>query len=465
MSPRPTEPKGFDSTAARHAARVLEDLGMGAVTLPSFEAPDPDSDWARSGCARLSGPAPAPVAACVRGAWVALTALAPALAQHAIDPPSLLGERAAAASLESAGRDTAGGAGRLVRVRDGWIAVQLPRPEDVAALPAWLECDGSLVEAGDPPLSARAALDRIEPLVADRESASLVERARWLGLAVAPLPGGDDADLAAIPWVTRTPPSRPSAARAPGQPLRVLDLSTLWAGPLCGRLLAWAGADVVKVEHPRRVDGARLGPTRFFDAMNGAKSMVALDASDTTDRARLLDLVRAADVVIESARPRGLAQLGIDAEALVEAQPGLVWISITGYGRPAPRGEWVAFGDDAAVAAGLVGFDVAGAPRFCGDAIADPLTGVHAAVAALAGVRLGGGLFDLPLAGVARMVRETPFVEARAEADTPDARAPHSPVDATPEPAREVGADTEAVLTRWLGASASPGHRARAPAC
>jgi crotonobetainyl-CoA:carnitine CoA-transferase CaiB-like acyl-CoA transferase len=77
-------------------------------------------------------------------------------------------------------------------------------------------------------------------------------------------------------------------------------------------------------------------------------------------------------------------------------------VSVTGYGRSGPAAHWVAFGDDAAVAAGLAaatgGPD---APLFCGDAIADPLTGLHAAVAALASQRRGGGeLLDLSLRDV-----------------------------------------------------------------
>jgi crotonobetainyl-CoA:carnitine CoA-transferase CaiB-like acyl-CoA transferase len=100
-----------------------------------------------------------------------------------------------------------------------------------------------------------------------------------------------------------------------------------------------------------------------------------------------------ADIVIEASRPRALRQLGIEAERLVDANPGLTWISLTGYGRLEPMGNWVGFGDDAAIAAGL-GLRFAhchGTPAFCGDAIADPLTGLHAALAAWHSYRSGGG--------------------------------------------------------------------------
>jgi crotonobetainyl-CoA:carnitine CoA-transferase CaiB-like acyl-CoA transferase len=104
--------------------------------------------------------------------------------------------------------------------------------------------------------------------------------------------------------------------------------------------------------------------------------------------------------VVESARPRALLQLGIDAAAMVEQVPGLTWVSITGYGRAEPGGSWVAFGDDAAVAAGLT-IATGATPLFCGDAIADPLTGLLAAVAALESWRAGGGtLVDVALRDV-----------------------------------------------------------------
>jgi crotonobetainyl-CoA:carnitine CoA-transferase CaiB-like acyl-CoA transferase len=119
-------------------------------------------------------------------------------------------------------------------------------------------------------------------------------------------------------------------------------------------------------------------------------------------------LLDQADIVIEASRPRALRQLGIDAEAIVAGRAGVTWVNITGYGRDdgAPDGAGrVAFGDDAAVAGGLVAFDRDGQPTFCGDAIGDPLTGLYAAVGALASHHHGGGnLLDVPMAAVAAHV-------------------------------------------------------------
>ena len=104
--------------------------------------------------------------------------------------------------------------------------------------------------------------------------------------------------------------------------------------------------------------------------------------------------------MIEASRPRALEQLGIVAADLLAYGP-TVWLSITGYGRQAPARDWVAFGDDAAVAGGLVVWDETG-PCFCADAVADPLTGLVATLATLDALRHGRTvLLDVAMAVVA----------------------------------------------------------------
>jgi crotonobetainyl-CoA:carnitine CoA-transferase CaiB-like acyl-CoA transferase len=173
--------------------------------------------------------------------------------------------------------------------------------------------------------------------------------------------------------------------------------------------------------------------------------------------------VEHADIVVESSRPRALLQLGVDAESLVNTVPGLTWVSITGYGRREPGAGWVAFGDDAGVAAGLATATggSGGPPLFCGDAIADPLTGLHAALAALACWRGGGGyLLDLALRDVvahagafgpaptpARVGRNGSGWEVAVERQRSVVRPPRArPVRS---PARRLGADTERVVEEF----------------
>jgi crotonobetainyl-CoA:carnitine CoA-transferase CaiB-like acyl-CoA transferase len=173
----------------------------------------------------------------------------------------------------------------------------------------------------------------------------------------------------------------------------VADFSALWAGPLCAHLLGLAGARIVKVETPWRPDGARRGNAAFYRLLHAGHRSVTLDPDTSRGREAMAALVDAADIVIESSRPRALAGFGLDAAAASAA--GTTWISITAYGRASDR---VAFGDDVAAGGGLVARDAAGTPLFCGDAIADPLTGLTAAV--LAACAPGGALLDISMSDV-----------------------------------------------------------------
>ncbi len=141
----------------------------------------------------------------------------------------------------------------------------------------------------------------------------------------------------------------------------------------------------------------RWGRPQLFDELNANKQHVTFDVTKPHE---LDALIAMADVVVESSRPRALEQLGVVAADVLVADGGpRVWASITGYGRASNR---VAFGDDAAVAGGLVDYDADGRPIFRGDAIADPLTGITTA-AAIERVLAGGSrcLLDVALAGVA----------------------------------------------------------------
>jgi crotonobetainyl-CoA:carnitine CoA-transferase CaiB-like acyl-CoA transferase len=164
-------------------------------------------------------------------------------------------------------------------------------------------------------------------------------------------------------------------------------------------LLAAAGADVVKVEDVNRPDGARLGPSDFYDLLHAGQRSIAVDFAASDGRREVAELIADADVVIESSRPRALHQLGIDAGAAVAR--GTIWTSITAYGRCGPWSNRVGFGDDVAAAAGLVAV-IDGVPVPCGDAVADPLAGAHAAAATAAALLDDRGrLLDVSMRDVA----------------------------------------------------------------
>ena len=98
-------------------------------------------------------------------------------------------------------------------------------------------------------------------------------------------------------------------------------------------------------------------------------------------------------------RPRAFAGLGLSPDEVFKTNPALTWLAITGYGWSGEAAARVAFGDDAAAAGGLVRWTRNGAPGFLGDALADPVTGLAAAIGALSGLASGGGvLVDVSLA-------------------------------------------------------------------
>jgi len=434
-----------------YATALLDSLGAEVERVPRPTAPHPALEWARSGAMALSGLAngapllaPGPLASCAAGTLDALRSLAKGL-PRALDGAALLGERAAILGLVRRGRVSPGGSCHLLRAGDAWIAASLARPEDVASLPAWLEREGPFEDPWR--FVARHAAE----CCADE----LARRAAWLGLPVAvagPPPSPTP------PWLRVAIRGTASLAAVDRRPL-VVDLSSLWAGPLCTHLLGLAGARVVKLESVHRPDGARRGDSRFFDLLNAGKASVVLDLRSERGRNRLREVLDRADVVVESARPRALTQLGVDAESFVASKPGRTWLSITGYGRGDPDPGRVAFGDDAAVAAGLAQATGrhSGSPLFCGDAIADPLAGLHAALAAHASQIAGGGhLLDVSLRDV--VAHSAAFApdphDARVQTDgagfsvtVSDGSAPVLPPRARRAGgvARPLGADTEAV--------------------
>jgi CoA-transferase family III len=298
-----------------------------------------------------------------------------------VDAAELLTGRAALLGLAAQGRVSAGGATHLIRADDGWCALTLSRADDVAAMPAMLEVDAL-------PTDPWPAIHR---WAVTRPVAEFVDRAVLLDLPAAALGSTGPAS----PRVLGCGTAGPSRGV---EGLLVVDLSSMWAGPLCASLLGRGGATVVKVESPTRPDGTRSGDPRFFDWMNAGKLSYSIDLDAGRDA--LWDLLAVADVVIEGSRPATLARRGLGPHDC-PPKPGRVWLSVTGHGSQDGSGHRVAFGDDAAVAGALVGLRADG-PVFVGDAIADPLTGLTAAAAIIEALAHGGGVHvEVAMAAVA----------------------------------------------------------------
>jgi hypothetical protein len=380
------------------------------------------------------------------------------------DAGELIAGRAGFTGVTRQGQVSAGGATRLLRCAGGgWCAVALPRPEDMDVVPAILGVlgrDGT--GAGADPWA------ELELAACSAPAAALAEAGQLVGVAAAALP-----PLQALPSPGPWPPGHVSRIAGASASVRlggalVVDLSSMWAGPLCARLLGLGGARVVKVESPDRPDGARAGNPDFYDWLHAGHESVAADFRSASGRESLRALLAAADVVIEGSRPRALEQLGL-APGLLPHRAGQVWLSITGHGRAVPG--LIAFGDDAAVAGGLVGLALRPGrtrdePVFCADAVADPLTGVSGALAVAQALADGGGqLIDLPMRGVAAgfaggwrgVVHDGSHTAQQSERGSAVVRCdvtgrdqlvlpPRRP--AHPGPAAALGADTEAVLGR-----------------
>ncbi len=155
--------------------------------------------------------------------------------------------------------------------------------------------------------------------------------------------------------------------------VRVVDLSEDVAGAFAAKLLAAAGADVVKVEapggDPTRHTGPRVGDAPdgsvLFAYLNTGKRGVVLDAADAADRDALWRLLLRADLVIESGAPGAWRARGVDFDVLQEARPATVVCSITPFGQDGPRAGWRATALTAAAAGGQM--------ALCGESDQPPL--------------------------------------------------------------------------------------------
>jgi CoA transferase family III len=362
--------------AAAEAGRLLASLG---AIVETSRAPDVAlrqgdrtvtgratsiaEDWAAAGLDLMTG-SPRRTVKAVRGA-PAMLARAGALAFELIqgvtvDGLDLLGQRARLLGLTGHGRTSAGGATRLLAAADGWWALNLAR--DLDLVPALVEY------AVDP--DPEAAWTAVGAWAQSRTTHEILTRTRLLGLAASALA---ETPSPPAPWRVQRRPAKCPAARS--RPLAV-NLGALWAGPLAAHLLGLSGARVIHVESDTRPDPGRDSAPAFYQMLRAGDERRTMRFDRSGDLARLL---AQADIVIEASRPRALRALGADTDVVLADGRARTWLRITGH----RDGDRVAFGDDAAVAGGLVAYDDAG-PIFAGDAIADPLAGLLGALAVAA---------------------------------------------------------------------------------
>jgi crotonobetainyl-CoA:carnitine CoA-transferase CaiB-like acyl-CoA transferase len=141
--------------------------------------------------------------------------------------------------------------------------------------------------------------------------------------------------------------------------MRVIDLSRVVSGPLCGRMLADLGAEVVKIEPPegditRQVPPFVNGVSAYYAQANAGKLNVSVDLKAPGGPGIIARLAAGADVLIENFRPGVLARFGLDAPTLLAANPRLVYCSVTGWGQDGPWRDQRAFAPVVHAAAGML---------------------------------------------------------------------------------------------------------------
>ena len=191
---------------------------------------------------------------------------------------------------------------------------------------------------------------------------------------------------------TPTPPL-PEGMDFPLDGVRVLDLSRVFAGPLCGQVLADFGADVIKVEHPGRGDdtrdwGMRIGKTEttYYNSMNRNKRSITVDLQTPEGVKIIRDLLPQCDVVIQNFKTGGAEKLGLGYEQLKAIKPDLIYCSVAGYDSSGPEAKRPGYDLVIQGEAGLMALngEASQPPLKFGVAAVDMMTGMYAAQAVLA---------------------------------------------------------------------------------
>jgi crotonobetainyl-CoA:carnitine CoA-transferase CaiB-like acyl-CoA transferase len=205
-----------------------------------------------------------------------------------------------------------------------------------------------------------------------------------------------------------SPLGRPRTGTLPLEGLVVADFSVYWAGPSCTRMLAELGARVIWVERPGSRTRADPNETSgnpmdvFYLKMNRRKESFVLDLASAEGRKAARALVACADVLVENNRPGVMDKLGLGAAELCAAHPGLVYVSLPGYGSAGPWSQRRSYGPAIGAASGIEGRTgyPGDEPLRLGHALPDPTGGLAGALAVLRGLRERaahgqGGWFDV----------------------------------------------------------------------
>ncbi|WP_017934714.1 CaiB/BaiF CoA transferase family protein [Nocardioides sp. Iso805N] len=185
------------------------------------------------------------------------------------------------------------------------------------------------------------------------------------------------------------------SSTAPLDGVRVLDVSTILAGPLCCQILGDYGADVIKVEHPRGGDNMRGhgrskdGVPLWWKEISRNKRTVALDLKAERGAEAFRAVARTADVIVENFRPGTFERWGLSPEVLMEENPRLVMVRLTGFGQAGPYASRAGFGTLVEAMSGFAALtgQPDGPPTLPAFGLADSICGIAASSAVLMALR------------------------------------------------------------------------------
>jgi crotonobetainyl-CoA:carnitine CoA-transferase CaiB-like acyl-CoA transferase len=344
--------------------------------------------------------------------------------------------------------------GDLIRAVDGWVYVMRIVPKDelfVMIDRPDLADENFTIDIPTWTVNIPRIFEAVAEWAVDKTVAEIVELGQLLRVAVTPVLDGAgvlvDEQLEARDWWERegdiaypgqpykfsaTPAARrgpapsigqqsgpppdteaagpglaPATGGDPGSPplegLRIIEVTTNWAGPVAGRFLADLGSDNVKVEWATRPATRALfwvGPTQdmqrqphhramYFYEMNRNKRGVCIDLAKPDGRAAFLELVKTADVVLENNSARVMPGLGLGYDDLRAVNPSIIMVSMSGYGGDGPHRDWVAYGANIETTSSLTSLTGYPDGQLSRTTLfyADPVSGNYAAVAIMAALR------------------------------------------------------------------------------
>ena len=183
---------------------------------------------------------------------------------------------------------------------------------------------------------------------------------------------------------------------SPLEGVRILDLTQVQAGPSCTQLLAWLGADVIKIEEPGVGDRTRWERAKdpdvdsfYFLVFNANKRSLTLNLKTDEGRGIFSDLVKVSDIVVENFGPGRMESFGLGYDKLKETNPKIVYATIKGFGTYGPYSGFKSFEHIAQAMGGAMSANGErdGEPLFVAPGVGDSGTGLHCAIGMLAALR------------------------------------------------------------------------------